>query len=159
MRFKCRQMSACRHSGNPFNTCNHIIQQTGIQTLLLRKITSRHTVTVTDYGGTLSPRAQTFKVSWMHNRTVKARFHVKIKLFKRISDPSRRSDSGVISSYRIYASGLSAMMWGKLCEMFVTLTSASTSETDNTNIFVNQLIQFYSKNATTSHSSPCCPTT
>ena len=25
----------------------------------------------TDYGGTLSPHAQTFKVSWMHNRTVK----------------------------------------------------------------------------------------
>ena len=25
----------------------------------------------TEYGGTLSPHAQTFKVSWMHNRTVK----------------------------------------------------------------------------------------
>jgi len=28
-------------------------------------------------------------------------------------------DSDVISSYRIYASCFSAMMWGQLCEMFV----------------------------------------
>jgi len=48
-----------------------------------------------------------------------------------------------------------AMMSGKLSEMFVTLTSLSYSK-------INQMIQFYSNNATnlqhlTSHITPCCP--
>jgi len=32
---------------------------------------------------------------------------------------SGADDSDVISSYHIYAGWFSAMMWGKLCEMFV----------------------------------------
>jgi len=32
-------------------------------------------------------------------------------------------DRDVISSYHIYASCFSAILWGKLCEMFVILTS------------------------------------
>jgi len=34
-------------------------------------------------------------------------------------------DSGVISSYHIYANCFPAMVWGKLYEMFVTVTSLS----------------------------------
>ena len=48
-------------------------------------------------------------------------------------------------------------MWGKLGEMFVIVTSLSQQD-DNTDILLNQLIQFYSNNATnlhlTSHSRP-----
>jgi len=52
----------------------------------------------------------------------------------------------VISSYHIYASCFSAILWGKLCEI---------------DIFLNQLIEFYSNNATilhhsTTHIRRCC---
>jgi len=44
------------------------------------------------------------------------------------------------------------------------VTSLSQQDSDNTHIFLNQLIQFYSNNATnlhhlTIHSTTCCPTT
>jgi len=42
----------------------------------------------------------------------------------------------------------SAMMWGKLSEMFVIVTSLSYQDSDNMDIFLNQLIQCYSNNAT-----------
>jgi len=46
---------------------------------------------------------------------------------RRISliDSDYQVDSEVISSYRIYASLLSAMMWGKLGEMFAIVASPS----------------------------------
>jgi len=55
----------------------------------------------------------------------------------------------VISSYQLF----SAILWGKLCEMFVILTSVDVSflNSDSTDIFLNQLIQFYSNNATNLH--------
>jgi len=55
-------------------------------------------------------------------------------------------DSDAISSYHRC---FSAILWGKLCEMIVILTSLSYS--DNTDIFLSQLIQFYSNSATNLH--------
>ena len=40
---------------------------------------------------------------------------------------------------------------GKLCEMFAIVTSSSYYDSDNTDIFLNQLIQFSSNNATNLH--------
>ena len=58
------------------------------------------------------------------------------------------------------------MTRSKLWEMFVIATSLSQQDSDrpNTDIFLNELIQFYANNATdlhhlTSHSTSCCPTT
>ena len=69
--------------------------------------------------------------------------------------------SDVISSSH-YASCFPAITWGKLWKMFVVMTSLSSWDSDNTDIFLNQPIQFYSSNATnlhlTPHSTPCCPT-
>jgi len=113
------------------------------------------------------------------------------------------ADTDVISSYNIYASWSSALMWRKLCEMFVVTSlslvkakfhyaswfeAGSKLVTDRfeaglrtsfkpasvmefgfkiaiiSTVFLNQLIHFYSNNATvfhhlTSHSTPRCPTT
>ena len=72
--------------------------------------------------------------------------------------------SDVISSYRVYASCFPAMTWGKLWDMFVIVTSLSYCHSDSMVIFLNQLIQFYSNNATNFHhltlqSTTCWPTT
>jgi len=49
-------------------------------------------------------------------------------------------DSDVISSCHIYASCFPAMMWGKLWEMFVIVTPLFQQDSDNADIFLNQLI-------------------
>ena len=69
-----------------------------------------------------------------------------------------QGDNDVISSCHIYASCFSAIVWGKLCKMFVIVTSLS-NDNDNTTIILNHLIQFHSNNAKnlhhlTSHSTP-----
>jgi len=76
----------------------------------------------------------------------------------------RIGDSDVICSYQLF----SAILWGKLCEMFVVLTSVrykslSQWDSDSMDIFLNQLIQFYSNNETnlhhlTTHGMTCWPT-
>jgi len=50
----------------------------------------------------------------------------------------------------MYASCFSATMCGNLCEMFIMMTSLC-KDSDNADIFLKQLIQFYSNDATNLH--------
>jgi len=52
------------------------------------------------------------------------------------------ADTDVIFSYHIYSSYFPATMWGKLCVMFVIVTSLPKLGSDNTDIFLSQLITF-----------------